>query len=202
MRRHLLWLFAVLSLVLCMALALLWARSYWVNDGFAYARAGSVALGRSHAGRIAVMTRDNLVDSRGLEHFRWANPLNWESSPLLPGAFTFTIFEHKNFLGFAYARGTQNYPVFPNRNYVRFQWSRVPFRLFVVPYWFGAALLAWPLEILIVRALIRFRRNMSRAPGTCRHCGYDLRATPDRCPECGRTAGTETATTMKADQCK
>jgi hypothetical protein len=58
------------------------------------------------------------------------------------------------------------------------------YRALSLPCWLLAVVAgAWPFAS--GARLIRRRRRVRR-PGCCRQCGYDLRATPDRCPECGR----------------
>ena len=41
---------------------------------------------------------------------------------------------------------------------------------------------------VVAVTLVRLRRDARRRRGICLHCGYDLRASPDRCPECGTAA--------------
>jgi len=50
-----------------------------------------------------------------------------------------------------------------------------------VPYWLTGVIGAVP-PLLLARNELRRRRKRH---GACLVCGYDLRATPDRCPECG-----------------
>jgi hypothetical protein len=54
-----------------------------------------------------------------------------------------------------------------------------------IHYWLLVTLLGIAPLWRIVSALRRRRRVAS---GHCTNCGYDLRATPDRCPECGGAA--------------
>jgi hypothetical protein len=55
----------------------------------------------------------------------------------------------------------------------------------VLPYW-SLVVVGLPLPILATVVFIRTRRRKHRSrAGLCRKCGYDLRASPDRCPECG-----------------
>ena len=54
-----------------------------------------------------------------------------------------------------------------------------------VPFWFVCAATT-PLPLWWLRRRVRGRRRL--AEGLCAGCGYDLRASSDRCPECGRPA--------------
>jgi len=63
------------------------------------------------------------------------------------------------------------------------------YKAIVLPYWLliGIAMSPW-----LVYAWRRWRGRAARriAAGLCPACGYDLRASPERCPECGAACPT------------
>jgi hypothetical protein len=188
MTRRLAKLPTILSLLLLLATAVLWVRGYRVADEVAWRRGPYTCSVRSCLGGVQVeRSRDGLFgrsgysrapvqpDTRywdidgdgiadgpmyGLDHFPWPQQ-TWECC------------------GFAAARGQE----------ITFGLRSGPedpeegrYTVVIVPCWF-IAVAAGVLPIGAFSGHLRRARRRSR--GLCPACGYDLRATPGRCPECG-----------------
>ena len=66
-------------------------------------------------------------------------------------------------------------------------WTRAVKRI-EIPFWIPTLLFC----ILPFRSVfIGLQRRVRRAKGCCAACGYDLRASRDRCPECGSPFGAD-----------
>jgi hypothetical protein len=67
----------------------------------------------------------------------------------------------------------------------------------VLPFWFLAGI--WSL-LPLTRFFQRMRSRRQQRLGRCLICGYDLRSTPNRCPECG-TVPMHDSSLQRPDQC-
>jgi hypothetical protein len=197
-RRRLLNLLTILSLLLCVAVLALWVRSHFVYEQVGRSTPGRgadvvrSAAGRLHFARHSYWDRTFGVGGRWERHVRVQTTDGWPRNEYQqPDDET---------LGFARYVGTglvwpgqtllAGNPL-PPANYPG--WRRDNYRVWVVPHGFLAAVMA----ALPVRWLQRhgpyvwnLRARRRRMAGLCPRCGYDLRATPDRCPECGAAATT------------
>lgn len=153
LRRLLVAIFSVISLLLCLATLALWVRSY--PPAAEFLTAVEVVYG----------SRWDVQSSRGTIELQYMAPLD-ESDHLASHMKA----DHA-LLGFRYF--SESSP------------QRLLLLSLGVPHWFLALLFAI-LPALWLRSFIHSRKR-SRG-GLCPRCGYDLRATPDRCPEWGAFA--------------
>jgi hypothetical protein len=185
MKRRVLNLLTAGSLLLCVATAVLWVRSYWRYDSVAVVdntveRDGDHGvLWRSYAassdrGKLRLTVEDHEIRIRSDEPWPPPRP-GWElrrfAGNLAPR------------LDLTHGRGWMG--ISSGSNFGMGSGGSSHERYLTVPHAavaFAAAVLATP---LVKRRARRMGRR--RVASNCLSCGYDLRATPGRCPECGAT---------------
>jgi hypothetical protein len=172
MKRRLLNLLTILSLLLCLAAAVLWARSYWVAEGVSHVLAEGrepMPPGEEDAsyvyrdlsatatcGRVQLLWVRTGGDALDPSQVGWnlevMSPVPWDPGDTLVKRLGFDVY-----------------------------WER-PLKQVILPLWFVVTVTALaPVWWVVATA----RRRQRERRGLCRRCGYDLRATPGRCPECG-----------------
>ncbi|MDB5298758.1 MAG: hypothetical protein JWO87_421 [Phycisphaerales bacterium] len=167
---------SMLSLLLFMATAVLWVRSYSIQDQFVWQRPDARRALRSAPGH-AVVNLDLANWSGGGKD---SYGIKYQSGPPTPAAddllrmYTLSIG--------------------PSDTILHWQWGGITWWRWQAPYGSSIAILIVPLRaVAAITAVLplgwltgryRARRRRQRV-GLCPSCGYDLRATPNRCPECG-----------------
>jgi hypothetical protein len=180
MRRRLLNTFLGISLLLCVATAVLWLRSYYSKDKLSWASPYSTTSAGTAANGVYLVSNGGAIVF-GQESGTWAKSFPyWGETYDGPRGFSLRSEPHPR-----YSIG----PGFWGNNYVdaqrasRWNPAYVNHERFIrIPWWaiFVTALLtSTPFLVPEVR------RRRRRLRGLCVRCGYDLRATPGGCPECG-----------------
>jgi hypothetical protein len=182
---------ALFSLVLCVGVVAVGVRSYVRGDQFAWNQPRPKARGTVLS---ASTNRGVLYLVRYDESFAGQLPAGFAEA----GDFSFRHTSSRAYnlgdapagpLGFGYRDGerTRTLPDPPGVQHTQ-RWRTLAFPLWVPAVALGLLPTVW----LWRRRQLR-RIHLRRSLNLCRACGYDLRATPDQCPECGAVAAARAA---------
>jgi hypothetical protein len=184
-RRRLFGYFAMICLMLSALSITLWVRSYRHTE---WLERKTELPGKLHIARTTVRFVSN---AGGVRLLVISSPWLLPEAPKVPSTIDTGWYFNRDSEQYDYA---SNFFVLPN------DWSPLGFALYkesgraipplppdkafhvIAPVW------SLTLILLILPAiwlLKTYRRMMRTARNLCSGCAYDLRATPDRCPECG-----------------
>ena len=174
MLRRLFMALSALSLLLCVAVCVLWVRSYRVGE--AVYREGPLfrlAILSSKGQCSALRTTYPASAANGPARWKYSNRGMWAEVTRRPGLYRAdpAVRCYGPVAGF----GMFDKPAAGPTS------MGAATREVFFPYWSLVGLTAAGPAAWYARR----RRLRSRSLGLCPACGYDLRATPERCPECG-----------------
>ena len=168
---------ADLSLILCAASVVFWIRGCAVSDTLTRRNTEGFFEAAIQRGYLATVWEADRSPQARTSPAGW---IDWQYTKQAPEDISTTVngmlLEMGNpprdwhFLGVIYIGGV--YPF-------------LSLHFLAIPLWQLVLVFAF---LPVVRFVIwRCRRIVTRrlCAGLCPHCGYDLRASPDRCPECG-----------------
>ena len=178
-----------ISLLLFVATCVLWVRSHGHIDAARFASQIDAANAQSRiefysdAGVICVahVLRERTI---GPPEDRMGSGITSYGEPTQSRPFTGFERGDPQPLGFGLARSVT---VDPSSGPWEQRWTHTAAS---APHWFVALILLLSPARWAYSRLVTWRR---RRAGQCAACGYDLRASTDRCPECGAPAGLATA---------
>lgn len=193
MIRRMLAVASVASLLVCLASIGFWVRSEFHRESFGWKSSYTdeppktwrmVELGAEGGRATFFWYRENWPALLPSEHQRWSSaqsrleqidPSGWRYHSGIDFPDT-----SSNSLGFGmvHDNGGQSQRYSPSQNYETTA-QRI---IITVPYWLLAAMSAL---MPLIWAFVARRRRTRKGSGLCQKCGHDLRASTDRCPECG-----------------
>jgi hypothetical protein len=161
---------AVVSLLLFTAVVVIWERNQSISDLIWY-RSSLTETGVLFTTRAIYFYHENVVGAKPLKTpYGFGRGTQMVMSELLPS----TIDVYNGMGDFHLVRGSD---------------GRTRQAFVTAPYWSMLSVFA---TIPLMQTVYHLRQRRARhrsATGHCIRCGYDLRATPERCPECGTVPG-------------